>query len=142
MSYRACNGLVIAGTVNVTPATAVGFITGYSVDEESEQIDVSVMGACTEASLAGPVRVSITLDGFSRHLPGTVPAVDTGQALVIPGSQISLGIQPNGAGTGKPQLIWLDVTVLSRRFAGEVKGVPTWSVTCSGNVATNETAQT
>ena len=142
MAYRACSGVVLAGTVDVTPATPVGEITGYDVAETAEESDVSVMGTCLKSYLAGPVETAITLDGFSAHLPGTDPAQDSGQALFIPGAQLSMGIQPNGTGSGKPQLIWLDVTVTGRTFAGVVDGSPTWNVETRANGATDDTAQT
>lgn len=142
MSYRACAGEVFAGAVTVTPATLVGFITGYDIAESAEEIDVSVMGTCTKSYLAGPIETAITFDGFSRHLPGTDPAQDAGQAIFVPGAQISCAIQPNGTGAGKPRLEWLDVTITGRTFAGVVDGVPTWNVTGRANSAADDTAQT
>jgi hypothetical protein len=133
--------VVLAGAVTVTPATPVGEISGYDVAETAEEIDVSPMGGCTKSYLGGPVETAITLDGFSAHLPGTDPAQDAGQALFVPGGQLSMAIQPNGTGAGKPQLEWLDVTVTGRTFAGVVDGSPTWNIEARANGATDETAQ-
>lgn len=142
MSYRVCGMEVYAGAVTVTPATLVGFTNGADVTEAAEEIDVSVSGACEKSYLAGPVETTITLDGYSAHLPGTDPAQDTGQATIVPGAQISLAIQPNGTGSGKPRIEWLDVAVTGRVFAGVVDGAWTWNVTCRANSTTDDTAQT
>lgn len=141
MSYKACNGEVFAGAKDATPATAVGFVNGYNYAETAEEIEVSVMGNCNKQYLGGAVEGVLTLDGFSRHTPGTNPAQDPGQALFIPGNQISLAIQPNGTGSGKPRLEWVDATITGRTFAGVFEGAPTWNVVLRTNVAVDDAAQ-
>lgn len=141
MSYRVCSMAVLAGTAESPASTLVGFTTGADVSEAAEEIDVSVTGNCEKSYLAGPVETTITLDAFSQHLPGTDPLQDPGQAVVVPGAQISLTLHPNGTGSGKPALSWLNVAVTGRTFAGVVDGAWTWNVTCRSNSPTVETAQ-
>lgn len=140
MSMKACGTVVVAGAADGTPSTVVGFCTDYGWTEAAEKIDVTT--SCTRAYLAGPVEITITLGGFTRALPGTDPTQDSGQALLRAGNTVSLAIRPNGTGSGKPQAEWTNVTIDNLALTGNVAGAWQYTLSATGNVATDETAQT
>ena len=145
MSYKVCRIEVLTGAVTVVPANSVGFVNGATVTESGDEIDVTVGNpTCSKSYLTGPIETAITLNMFSRHLPSTDPAsaVDSGQASLVAGAKVSLALRPDGSGSGKPQLQWLDVSIISREFAGVVDGSWTWNIEARANGAADETAQT
>lgn len=139
MSYKVCNKIIYAGAVNVLAATVVGYASGFTYTPSAARIDVTT--DCNEAFLGGVISRPFTISGFSRHLSGTDPVQDVGQALIIEGANISLMIQPNGAGAGKPQLSCLDAFIESVAWAGDAQGAWTWNVAGFFNVAPSDDPQ-
>lgn len=144
MSIKACAGAILVGAVSVEPATRVGKMTGWNVVEAAEEIDETHMdNNCDESSEAGTSSRRVTIRGYSRMTPMTVPAQDSGQALFVLGSHISFAARPNGDGAGKAQYKSLDATVLSRTpYDGEVRGLWGFTVELKVNDTPDEAAQT
>lgn len=107
---RGCLGKVKAGG----SPTAVGQVTSWELDESSEELDGSVMGACVTTKEAGAVESRVRLSVLWD-------AADGGQDLFIPGDSIAVELFPGGDEPGKIKLAGT-VNILRRTRRGQLQG--------------------
>ena len=89
---RGCSGVVrVAATASGTATTgsALGFLTDWSFNQQSEQIDASVMGSCAKSFVAGAVKTDC-------HIDGLWDGDNAIQTLLAAGSTVHLRIYPEG----------------------------------------------
>ena len=136
-TIRGCLTIIQSGAGNDT----VGEVREAIVDTTTPEEDVSAMGDCTRKFSAGASETSIELNGFANHWDGTDPAPDAGQQNFVVGNNVDVIIQPNGTGSGKPQLSF-NMVVLGERQSGSVDN--SWTRDISGRVngAIDSTPQT
>lgn len=109
MAVKACMGVVHLGS-----SVPLGELRSWGTSGEADRIDVSIMGNCQKAFLAGPVQVTFRASVYTTQ-------GDSGQALIVEGSTVAVEIFPEGTTTGKPR--WtLSGDVLRREDTAEVDG--------------------
>lgn len=121
MATKACMGVVQADSQTIVE------LFSWGTAGESNQIDVSVMGTCNRATLAGPV--GVTFSGSAYYVQG-----DAGQTLINEGDTVSLNIYPFGNTTGLPR--WtMSGDVTRRNDTAEVDGAVqfTFEITADEN---------
>ena len=90
---RGCLGRVEAGPSN----EVVVQLNAWEYQESAERIDVSVMGNCDKAYIAGAVETS---GSFTCHHD----VADAGQALLLVGAQVQIVLYPGGNASGEQTL--------------------------------------
>lgn len=101
-----------------TPET-MGEVRSWEYTREGEEEDTTVMGT-TRVQVVN-ITVEGTLTFYANHLPGTVPAQDAGQALLVVDDVIACNLYPNGKGAGKPQLS-ANIRITSENVSADASG--------------------
>lgn len=133
---RGCSGVVTVSTTSGGAYTAIGSLTNWSFDETAEEIDTSVMGACTKSSIAGAKKTSIQIDALWD-------GDNAQQALLTVGAVVFPRIYPEGVGSGANfyRAPSGGVTILGRSTNGNgVDGVVSATFTATVNGAMVATA--
>lgn len=123
MATRGCSGKVYTGSVlTATGATAeVADVTEWSFEATAEQLDSSVMGACTKSFTAGPVQTSGTLT--CNWAQETFASKDAEQALLEAcGTNVKLVLYPAGNAVGKTKYTANSALLTSVRVGASVNG--------------------
>lgn len=123
MATRGCSGTVYTGSVlTATGATAaVADVTEWSFESTAEQLDSSVMGACTKSFTAGPVETSGTLT--CNWAQAVFASKDAEQALLeAVGTNVKLVLYPAGTTVGNTKYTALSALLTSVRIGASVNG--------------------
>ena len=123
MATRGCSGKVYTGSVlTATGATAeVADVTEWSFESNAEQLDSSVMGACTKSFTAGPVETSGTLT--CNWAQAVFSSKDAEQALLeAVGTNVKLVLYPAGTSVGNTKYTALSALITSVRIGASVNG--------------------
>lgn len=123
MATRGCSGTVYTGSVlTATGATAaVADVTEWSFESTAEQLDSSVMGACTKSFTAGPVETSGTL--VCNWAQAVFASKDAEQALLeAVGTNVKLVLYPAGTTVGNTKYTALSALLTSVRIGASVNG--------------------
>lgn len=122
-AIRGCLGKVFAGaTPTATGATAeVADVTEWSFEATAENLDASVMGACTKEFVAGPVETSGTLTCNWAQQP--VSSADAEQIILgAVGTNVKLELFPAGNGVGSRRYRANSALITSVRHSAAVNG--------------------
>ena len=120
MATRGCAGKVYTSATGGTPAE-LAEVTEWSFEETSEQLDASVMGACTKAFVAGPVQASGTITCNWAENP--VASADAEQVLLSAiGTNVKLVLYPAGNTTGYRKYTANSALITSVRKGAAVNG--------------------
>ncbi len=125
-AIRGCLGKVFTGSnLTATGATAeVADVTEWSFESTAEQLDASVMGACTKEFVAGPVETQVQLTCNWAQNP--VSSADAEQVLLAAvGTNVKLVLFPAGTTAGNRKYTALSALITSARFGASVQGFVT-----------------
>ena len=120
------------GTVTVKPtdsgtATSIGSITSFSLDENVELIDKTLLSSTYKAQAAGSKSFSGSIECFWDE-------ADAPQLLTIAGAELSFQILPEGATSGDYGYSG-NAFIESTSISAAVDGMITMPVNISGNGA-------
>ena len=120
MATRGCAGKVYTSITSGTPAD-VADVTEWSFEETAENLDASVMGACTKAFVAGPVQASGTIT--CNWAQPTVATADAEQVLLgAVGTNVKLVLYPAGVTAGYRKYTAASALITSVRYGASVNG--------------------
>lgn len=120
MATRGCAGKVYASTTTGTPAE-VAEVTEWSFDSSAENLDASVMGACTKSFVAGPVETQVSLTCNWAQNP--VASADAEQVLLAAvGTNVKLVLFPAGTTAGYRKYTADSALITSVRIGASVNG--------------------
>lgn len=122
-AIRGCLGKVYTGsTATATGSTAeVADVTEWSFEATAEQLDASVMGACTKEFVAGPVETSGTITCNWAQDP--VSSADAEQVILTGiGNNVKLVLYPAGNSAGKRKYTANSALITSVRHGASVNG--------------------
>lgn len=122
-AIRGCLGKVYVGsTLTATGATAeVADVTEWSFESTAEQLDASVMGACTKEFVAGPVETQVQLTCNWAQNP--VSSADAEQVILAAvGNNAKLVLYPAGTTAGNRKYTALSALIQSVRIGATVNG--------------------
>lgn len=94
---RGCRGVVTIASTATGSGTAIGRLTNWSFNSAAEEIDASVMGACTKASVAGALKTTMQ---FDVQWDGDDSIQTTLTAAQAAGTAVWPRIYPEGTGSG------------------------------------------
>lgn len=111
MAKKACEGLIRIGPTPVD----LGEIRSWSMSDEGEELDVSVMGSCQTTKIAGRRTQQYEINYY-------VESADPGQLLLTPGSEgVALELYPRGNVSGRDQFD-ATVNIISNNMSADVDG--------------------
>lgn len=126
-AVRGCLGKVYTSATGGSPAQ-VADVTGWSFESSSEQLDASVMGACTKEFVAGPVQTQVQLDCNWAEEP--VASADAEQVLLSAvGTNVKLVLYPAGNAVGQRKWTANSALITNVRKGAQVQGFITASFT-------------
>lgn len=119
-AIRGCLGKVYASTTTGTPAELAD-VTEWSFEETAENLDASIMGACTKAFVAGPTQASGTITCNWAQNP--VSSADAEQVLLSAvGTNVKIVLYPSGTTTGYRKYTASSALITSVRQGASVNG--------------------
>lgn len=120
MATRGCSGKVYASTTTGTPAELAD-VTEWSFESTAENLDASVMGACTKSFVAGPNETSGSLT--CNWAQETFASRDAEQTLLeAVGTNVKLVLFPAGSTAGKTKYTASSALITSVRIGASVNG--------------------
>lgn len=90
-TYTGNSGVVMAGT------NAVGEVVRFTVNQQANRIDDTVLGDANRTYKSGVAEVTGTVECY-------YDAADTGQSALTIGADVNLDLRPRGTGSGLPTL--------------------------------------
>ena len=120
MATRGCLGKVYTSTTTGTPAELAD-VTEWSFESTAENLDASVMGACTKAFVAGPNETSGQI--VCNWAQAVYASRDTEQTLLeTVGGNVKLVLYPAGNTAGNTKYTATSALITSVRIGASVNG--------------------
>ena len=120
MAIRGCAGKVFTSATSGTPAE-VAEVTEWSFESNAENLDASVMGACTKSFVAGPVETSGQI--VCNFAQSPVSGADAEQILLSAvGTNVKLVLFPAGSTAGTRKYTADSALITSVRHGASVNG--------------------